>query len=191
VRADGRYLVRAQLRRSGRVLGVHVDPRRAAEPPVGSQEVARAAKSAGIDPIGLASHIGRRTVVTALYADGGMDLADVARHVGHSNPSTSAGYVRSRSGSRNLAWGGRRDRRRVTRVSTRAHRLGAGWPAGAHRPSRIASIRSVPARAVRASESSSRSTATTDRGITVRCMMYAVASRSATDRSVRLPADVG
>jgi len=60
-----------------------------------TKEIARAAKSAGIDPIGLASHSGRRTVVTALYADGGMDLADVARHVGHSNPSTTAGYVRS------------------------------------------------------------------------------------------------
>jgi len=60
-----------------------------------TKEIARAAKAAGIDPIGLASHSGRRTVVTALYADGGMDLADVARHVGHSNPSTTAGYVRS------------------------------------------------------------------------------------------------
>ena len=37
---------------------------------------------------GLATHSGRRTVVTALYAD-------VARHVGHSDPSTTAEYVRS------------------------------------------------------------------------------------------------
>ena len=34
-------------------------------------------------------------MVTALYADGGLDLADVARHVGHSDPSTTAEYVRS------------------------------------------------------------------------------------------------
>jgi hypothetical protein len=30
-----------------------------------------------------------------LYADGGLDFADVARHVGHSDPSTTAEYVRS------------------------------------------------------------------------------------------------
>jgi integrase len=60
-----------------------------------TKEISRAAKIAGIDPDGLASHSGRRTVVTALYADGGLDLADVARHVGHSDPSTTAEYVRS------------------------------------------------------------------------------------------------
>ncbi len=60
-----------------------------------TKEIGRAAKIAGIDPKGLASHSGRRTVVTALYADGGLDLADVARHVGHSDPSTTAEYVRS------------------------------------------------------------------------------------------------
>lgn len=43
-----------------------------------TKEISRAAKIAGIDPEGLASHSGRRTVVTALYADGGLDLADVA-----------------------------------------------------------------------------------------------------------------
>ncbi|MEP1122816.1 MAG: tyrosine-type recombinase/integrase [Ilumatobacter sp.] len=57
--------------------------------------ITRAAAIAGLDPEGLASHAGRRTVVTALYADGGLDLADVARHVGHSDPSTTAEYVRS------------------------------------------------------------------------------------------------
>lgn len=57
--------------------------------------IARAATIAGLDPEGLASHSGRRTVVTALYADGGLDLADVARHVGHTDPSTTAEYVRS------------------------------------------------------------------------------------------------
>jgi integrase/recombinase XerD len=57
-----------------------------------TKEIARAAKAAGLDPTGLATHSGRRT---ALYADGGMDLGDVARHVGHADPSTTAGYVRS------------------------------------------------------------------------------------------------
>jgi len=57
--------------------------------------ITRAATIAGLDPEGLASHTGRRTVVTALYADGGLDLPDVARHVGHTDPSTTAEYVRS------------------------------------------------------------------------------------------------
>jgi integrase len=57
--------------------------------------VERAAVRAGLDPGGLATHAGRRTVITALYADGHVDLADVARHVGHSNTQTTAGYVRS------------------------------------------------------------------------------------------------
>ena len=43
-----------------------------------TKEIGRAAKAAGLDPTGLASHSGRRTVVTALYAHGGLDLADVA-----------------------------------------------------------------------------------------------------------------
>lgn len=60
-----------------------------------TKEIGRAAKAAGLDPTGLASHSGRRTVVTALYVNGGLDLADVARHVGHADPSTTAGYVRS------------------------------------------------------------------------------------------------
>jgi len=60
-----------------------------------TKEISRAAKIAGLDPDGLASNSGRRTVATALCADGGLDLAYVARHVGHSDPSTTAGYVRS------------------------------------------------------------------------------------------------
>ncbi len=60
-----------------------------------TKEIGRAAKIAGLDPEGLAGHSGRRTVVTALHADGGLDLADVARHVGRSDPSTTADYVRS------------------------------------------------------------------------------------------------
>jgi integrase len=57
--------------------------------------IERAARLAGLDSSGLSTHTGRRTVITALYADGGVDLADVARHVGHSNTSTTAGYISS------------------------------------------------------------------------------------------------
>ncbi|MFN0028401.1 MAG: tyrosine recombinase XerC [Acidimicrobiales bacterium] len=56
--------------------------------------VARCATSVGIDPAGLGTHGGRRTVITALYGAEGLDLADIARHVGHASPSTTAGYVR-------------------------------------------------------------------------------------------------
>ena len=59
------------------------------------KEIERAAKKAGIDSEAIATHTGRRTVITALYADGNLDLADVARHVGHSDTKTTAGYVRS------------------------------------------------------------------------------------------------
>ena len=59
-----------------------------------TKAIEQAAKLAGIDPAGLATHSGRRTVITALYADGGVDLADIARHVGHSDTATTAGYVR-------------------------------------------------------------------------------------------------
>jgi integrase len=57
--------------------------------------IERTARGAGLDPAGLGTHAVRRTVITALYADGNLDLADVARHVGHSNPSTTAAYVKS------------------------------------------------------------------------------------------------
>lgn len=57
--------------------------------------IQRTAQRAGLDPAGLATHTGRRTVITALYAEGGLDLTDVARHVGHSNQSTTACYVKS------------------------------------------------------------------------------------------------
>jgi integrase len=60
-----------------------------------TKAIERAARLAGLDPDGLATHSGRRTVITALYADGGLDLADVARHVGHSDTATTAGYVRN------------------------------------------------------------------------------------------------
>lgn len=65
------------------------------------QTIERAAKAAELDPSGLGTHAGRRTVITALYADGGIDLADIARHVGHSDTSTTAEYVK-RLGNRPL-----------------------------------------------------------------------------------------
>ena len=59
-----------------------------------SKAVTAAAERAGIDPKGLGTHGGRSTAITALYSEEGLDLADVARHVGHANPTTTAGYVR-------------------------------------------------------------------------------------------------
>lgn len=59
-----------------------------------SKAVRAAAVAAGIDPNGLGTHAGRSTAITALYSEEGLDLADVARHVGHASPSTTAGYVR-------------------------------------------------------------------------------------------------
>ncbi|MGD9794043.1 MAG: tyrosine-type recombinase/integrase [Acidimicrobiia bacterium] len=60
-----------------------------------TKAISRAATDAGLDPIGLATHTGRRTVITALYASGDVDLGDVARHVGHSDTATTEGYVRN------------------------------------------------------------------------------------------------
>ena len=55
----------------------------------------RAATRAGIDPKGTATHTGRRTAVTVLYAEAGLGLSDIARYVGHKGEATTAGYVRS------------------------------------------------------------------------------------------------
>ena len=52
-----------------------------------------AATRAGLDPTGLGTHAGRRSVVTSLFASGSLDLGDVARFVGHSDTSTTRGYV--------------------------------------------------------------------------------------------------
>lgn len=60
-----------------------------------AKAVTHAAERAGIDPIGLSTHTGRRTAVTVLYAEGGLDLSDIARYVGHASETTTAGYVRS------------------------------------------------------------------------------------------------
>jgi integrase len=59
-----------------------------------TKAVAGAARAAGLDPVGLGTHAGRSTAITVLYTEEGLDLADVARHVGHASPSTTAGYVR-------------------------------------------------------------------------------------------------
>ncbi len=54
-----------------------------------------AAQVAGIEPTKLGTHTGRRSVVTALYADAGESIEEIARFVGHASPATTAGYVRS------------------------------------------------------------------------------------------------
>lgn len=59
-----------------------------------SKAIKRCARAAGLDPDGLGTHTGRRTVVTALYSAEGVDLGDIARHVGHADTATTAGYVR-------------------------------------------------------------------------------------------------
>ena len=52
-----------------------------------------AAVKAGLDPVGLGTHTGRRSVVTNLFASGSLDIEDVARFVGHSDTATTKGYV--------------------------------------------------------------------------------------------------
>jgi integrase len=52
-----------------------------------------AAKTAGI-AADVATHAGRRTVVTTLFVDGDEALEDIARFVGHAKPATTAGYVK-------------------------------------------------------------------------------------------------
>ena len=57
--------------------------------------IRKAAEQIGIDPSEVSTHTGRRSVVTNLYASGDLDLEDVARFVGHSDVSTTRGYVQS------------------------------------------------------------------------------------------------
>jgi integrase len=59
------------------------------------REIRKAAAAIGLDPRHIATHDGRRSVITNLYASGDMDLEDVARFVGHSDVSTTKGYVQS------------------------------------------------------------------------------------------------
>jgi integrase len=54
----------------------------------------RAAERIGLDATRFGTHVGRRTVVTTLYT-AGTDIGDIARHVGHSSPTTTSGYVAS------------------------------------------------------------------------------------------------
>lgn len=68
----------------GLMLRQHVD-----------KAIRKAAVTAGLDPTGIGTHTGRRSVVTNLYASGDLDLDDVARFVGHSDVSTTRGYVQS------------------------------------------------------------------------------------------------
>ncbi len=56
------------------------------------EAVTDACRRAGIDPAGVGTHTGRRSVVTGLYV-AGLPLDDVARHVGHASPTTTAAYV--------------------------------------------------------------------------------------------------
>jgi integrase len=60
-----------------------------------AKSVRAAALAAGVDPMGLSTHTGRSTAITVLCTEEGVDLADIARHVGHANPTTTTtGYVR-------------------------------------------------------------------------------------------------
>jgi integrase len=56
--------------------------------------IAAAAEQAGLDPGGLGTHAGRRSVITALNAHGGASIDDIAQHVGHDSTTTTAGYIR-------------------------------------------------------------------------------------------------
>ncbi len=49
----------------------------------------RGAEKVGIDATRLGTHVGRRTVVTALYT-AGTDIDDIARHVGHASSATTS-----------------------------------------------------------------------------------------------------
>lgn len=60
-----------------------------------TKAVTRAARKVGIDPTGIGTHTGRRTAVTVLYAEAGLDLGDISRYVGHAGQATTARYVRS------------------------------------------------------------------------------------------------
>lgn len=51
-----------------------------------------ACERAGVDPAKVATHTGRRSVVTNLFTSG-VPTEDIARHVGHARTSTTEGYV--------------------------------------------------------------------------------------------------
>jgi integrase len=61
--------------------------------------VRRRAVGLGISAEGLGTHTGRRSVVTALYKSG-VDIDDIAAHVGHASSTTTSGYVGDRGHER-------------------------------------------------------------------------------------------
>lgn len=58
------------------------------------KELRRICEAIEIDPEGVATHTGRRTVITNLYQHGEI-TEDIAAAVGHADPSTTRGYVQS------------------------------------------------------------------------------------------------
>lgn len=82
---DGETLDLVFVNAAGRsMLRQHVD-----------KAIRKAAQEAGFDPSEIGTHTGRRSVVTNLYASGDLDLEDVARFVGHSDVSTTRGYIQT------------------------------------------------------------------------------------------------
>ena len=69
----------------GRDLGAHRLP---------NGDVRRVVSLAAGITTALATHTGRRSVVTSLYSEGEEALEDIAKFVGHARPSTTAGYVK-------------------------------------------------------------------------------------------------
>jgi integrase len=59
-----------------------------------SKSITKAATAAGLSTEHLATHTGRRSVITALYAEAGESIDEIAHFVGHASPATTAGYVR-------------------------------------------------------------------------------------------------
>jgi hypothetical protein len=57
--------------------------------------ITRVAERASLDPAGLSTPTGRRTAVTVLYAEAGLDLSDIARNVGLASEATTVGHVRA------------------------------------------------------------------------------------------------
>jgi integrase len=55
--------------------------------------VKQSARTAGIE-VDIGTHTGRSSVTTTLWVDGEEAPEDIARYVGHSQPSTTAGYVK-------------------------------------------------------------------------------------------------
>ena len=87
----------------------------------GTKAVRAAATKAGIDPEGLGTHAGRSTAITVLYSEEGLDLADVARHVGHASSATTAATCATSGGpDRDLRGGNEALRPHVAAVAPAA-----------------------------------------------------------------------